>query len=43
MNVLMGCSALSLSIKDGVDDLTQMFQRHSAGEAGDALRSVLVC
>jgi hypothetical protein len=30
---LMGSSTLSLSIKDDVEDLTQMFQRHSTGES----------
>jgi hypothetical protein len=29
---LMGGSTLSLSIKDDVEDLTQMFQRHNTGE-----------
>jgi hypothetical protein len=40
---LMLSSTLSLSIKDNVEDLTQMFQRHSTGEHGTILRSALVC
>jgi hypothetical protein len=40
---LMGSSTLSLSIKDDVEDLTQMIQRHSAGESGYILRSLLTC
>jgi hypothetical protein len=38
---LTGSSTLSLSIKDDVEDLTQMFQRHSTGEFYD--REKVVC
>lgn len=31
VELLMGDRTLSLSIKDDVEDLTQMFQRHSTG------------
>jgi hypothetical protein len=35
---LMGGSTLSLSIKDDVEDLTQMFQRHNTGESAKCER-----